>query len=165
MDVLAVCIYEILSTTQLVLKITMVKAKGKLPFKYKYYNFRLIVARVSARALNKRLTIQRRLAWSLSKNDTHNRGRDTPLFWIFRQEIVTPSQLKAISLHRQQVLQYRTSPLHPSAHQHPCAFHIHEPICKEILLISSSKKSWQLSCQEFTVSLCCRSGISFFRRP
>jgi len=34
------------------------------------------------RSLNKRLTIQRRLAWSLSKNDTHNR-REANLFLSF----------------------------------------------------------------------------------
>ena len=34
------------------------------------------------RALNKRFNIQRRLAWSLCKDDTHNR-REAPLFWHF----------------------------------------------------------------------------------
>ena len=40
------------------------------------------MARSSDRASNKRLNIQRRLAWSLSKNDTHNR-REANLFWHF----------------------------------------------------------------------------------
>ena len=32
-------------------------------------------------ALNKRLTIQRRLAWSLSKNDTQNLKSEIPFFF------------------------------------------------------------------------------------
>ena len=36
------------------------------------------MARSSDRALNKQLNIQRRLAWSLSKNNTHNRREATP---------------------------------------------------------------------------------------
>ncbi|KAL7444907.1 hypothetical protein ACHAXM_009629 [Skeletonema potamos] len=32
-------------------------------------------------ALNKRLNIQRRLAWSLCKDDTHNRREAKPFFW------------------------------------------------------------------------------------
>jgi len=42
----------------------------------------VLVARVSARALNKRFTIQRRLAWSLCKDDTQNR-REANLFFCF----------------------------------------------------------------------------------
>ena len=37
-------------------------------------------ARSSDRALNKRLNIQRRLAWSLCKDDTHNRREANPFF-------------------------------------------------------------------------------------
>ena len=42
----------------------------------------LIVARSSDRALNKQLNIQRRLAWSLCKDDTHNRREIATFFSI-----------------------------------------------------------------------------------
>ena len=47
-----------------------------------YSKSALFIARVSARALNKRFTIQRRLAWSLCKDDTQNR-REANLFFSF----------------------------------------------------------------------------------
>jgi hypothetical protein len=45
--------------------------------------------RPSGRTLNKRLYIQRRLAWSLNKNDTHNR-REANLFLRVMQALLLP---------------------------------------------------------------------------
>ena len=44
--------------------------------------FPISSARSSDRALNKRLNIQRRLAWSLCKDDTHNRREANPFFFF-----------------------------------------------------------------------------------
>jgi hypothetical protein len=38
------------------------------------------VSSLRAATLNKRLNIQRRLAWSLCKDDTHNRREANPFF-------------------------------------------------------------------------------------
>ena len=48
------------------------------------YWFLFFFVLVSARTLYKRLTIQRRLAWSLDKNDTHNRREANLFFGVVR---------------------------------------------------------------------------------
>ena len=128
--------------------------------------------------LNKRLYIQRRLAWSLSKNDTHNRGRDTPLFWIFWPDTVNPSQWKAVSCLTLGTLVCRYSTVYSISigllFQLPTiningdwlVHSTYEFICDKIFSsIKKQHKRWRVSNQEFTASLCCHSGISFFRRP
>jgi len=40
------------------------------------------MVQASAWTLHKQLKIQRRLAWSLSKNDTHNRSEKAPFFYF-----------------------------------------------------------------------------------
>ena len=44
------------------------------------FNVTAVLSSLRTETLIKRLNIQRRLAWSLSKNDTHNR-REAFLFW------------------------------------------------------------------------------------
>ena len=44
------------------------------------YNFFDFLSGLRVATLNKRLNIQRRLAWSLCKDDTHNRREATPFF-------------------------------------------------------------------------------------
>jgi hypothetical protein len=64
--------------------------KGKIRLKNLIYKQQSqIVVRPSGRTLNKRLYIQRRLAWSLNKNDTHNR-REANLFLRVIKALLLP---------------------------------------------------------------------------
>ena len=47
---------------------------------YKRYNWEFSSSGLRVATLNKRLNIQRRLAWSLCKDDTHNRREAKPFF-------------------------------------------------------------------------------------